>query len=361
MAQSNELLVYQQNLRATSTKYYPHLIEKKNTFVLQLFRDNQVFTILFVLLYFLLFGVNIWFYPNDLTSLEELPSTLGTWAMTWLNHPINNKIAFSILLLFQAFIANAIVNNFKLTKHYSYVTAICYILLHFAYPNMDICSPSMLANTFLLWSLYSMCSSYEKRVSLGTIFNIGFAAAVAALFYNGFLIYFFWILAGLFIVRSFDFQEFILLIAGFFIPFFLLGTYHLFNDNLSQWLDQEIFLHYSNMNIHYDNNTALYLLFGILATPLLLAIGNVQGLYFKTTAREKKYINAVLLMPFIAVLSFFFQANIHSYHYIIFILPISILLSITLQSYKSLAAAEMIHFVLFMLCLGIQYQAFFFQ
>jgi len=329
--------------------------------VLQLFRDNQIFTIVFVFLYFLLFGANIWFYPNDLSSFEELPSTLGTWAMHWINHPFNNKITFSVLLLVQAFTVNAIVNNFKLAKHYSYTTAVCFILLHFSYSNIDSCSPPMLANTFLLWSLYSMCSSYEKRVSLGTIFNIGFSAAIATLFYNGFACYFFWILIGLFIVRSFDFQEFILLIAGFFIPFFLLGTYHFLGDNLEQWIDQELMLHYTRMLVHYETNTTLYLLLGILAIPLLLAIGNLQSLYFKTTAREKKYINVVLLMPFIALLSFLFQSELYAYHFVIFIIPLSILLSITLQSYKSLAASEAVHFILFMLCLGIQYQTFFFQ
>jgi len=329
--------------------------------VLQLFRDNQIFTILFVFLYFLLFGANIWFYPNDLSSFEVLPSTLGAWTMHWIKHPTINKIAFSILLLAQAFSVNAIVNNFRLTKHYSYITAACFILLHFSYSSIDSCSPPMLANTFLLWSLYSMCSSYEKRVSLGTIFNIGFSAAIATLFYNGFSCYFCWIIIGLFIVRSFDFQEFILLIAGFFIPFLLLGTYHFSSGHLSQWMAQELSLHYSTMLVHYDTNVALYLLLGIFALPLLLAIGNLQSLYFKTTAREKKYINVVLLMPFMALFSFLFQADLYAYHFVLFIIPLSILLSITLQSYKSLAASEAIHFVLFMLCLGIQYQTFFFQ
>lgn len=281
--------------------------------------------------------------------------------MHWISHPINNKIAFSVLLLLQAFTVNAIVNNFKLTKQYSYITAICFILLHFSYSNIDSCSPPMLANTFLLWSLYSMCSSYEKRVSLGTIFNIGFSAAIATLFYNGFACYFFWIVAGLLIVRSFDLQEFILLIAGFFIPFLLLGTYHFLGDNLEQWIDQELMLHYSNMIVHYETNLMLYLLLGILTLPILLAIGNLQGLYFKTTAKEKKYINVVLFMPFMALLSFLFQADLYASHFILFIIPLSILLSIALQSYKSLAAAEAVHFVLFMLCLGIQYQTFFFQ
>lgn len=329
--------------------------------MLQIFRDNQIFTILFVFVYFLLFGANIWLYPNDLTSFEELPSTLSTWVMHWVSNPTYNKIAFSILLLAQAFTANAIVNNFRLTKHYSYITAICFILLHFSYSGIDSCSPVMLANTFMLWSLYSMFSSYEKRVSLGTIFNIGFAAAAAALFYNGFTGYFFWVVIGLTIVRSFDFQEFIVVVGGFFVPFFLLGTYHFLGDNFYQWLDQEVMLHYSQMVVHYDTNVFLYLLLGILLTPLLLAFVNLQGLYFKTTAREKKYINVVLLMPFVALLSFLFQTELYAYHFVIFILPMSILLSITLQSYKSLAAAEAIHFVLFMLCLGIQYQTFFFQ
>ncbi len=336
-------------------------IDRKNTYVLQLFRDNQIFTILFVFLYFLLFGANIWLYPNDLTLFEELPSTLSTWVMQWLLHPTSNKMAFSILLLIQAFTVNSIVNNFKLTKHYSYITAICYILLHFSYFNIDSCSPVMLANTFLLWSLYSMCNSYEKRVSLGTIFNIGFAAAVAALFYNGFISYFFWITIGLLIVRSFDFQEFLLLIGGFFIPFFLLGMYHFLGDSFDQWIDQELMSHYSTMIVHYETNTALYLLLGIISTPLLLAIGNLQALYFKTTAREKKYIHTVLLMPFMALLSLLFQDQLYSYHFVIFMVPMSILLSITLQSYKSLAASEAVHFILFMLCLGIQYQTFFFQ
>lgn len=329
--------------------------------MLQLFRDNQIFTIVFVLLYFLLFGANIWFYPNDLSSFEELPSTLGAWIMPWIQQPTNNKVAFSILLLVQAFTVNSIVNNFKLTKHYSYITAVCFILLHFSYSSIDSCSPPMLANTFLLWSLYSIFSSYEKRVSLGTIFNIGFSAAIATLLYNGFAGYFFWILIGLLIVRSFNFQELVLLIAGFFIPFFLLGTYHFLGNNLNQWMDQELMLHYSSMLVYYDTNTLLYLLLGILTTPIILALANLQGLYFKTTAKEKKYINVVLLMPFMALLSFFFQAELYPYHFLIFVIPMSILLSITLQSYKSLAASEAIHFVLFMLCLGIQYQTFFFQ
>lgn len=342
--------------------YDYHFFDPKNTYVLQLFRDNQIFTAIFVVIYFLFFSVNIWLYPNSsLTSFGELPSTLSNWGMSWIMNPFSNKISFSILLLVQAFALNTIVNQFKLAKQYSFVPAICFILLHFSYNDIDSCSPVMVGNTFLLWSLYSMFGSYEKRVSMGTIFNIGFSAAIAGLLYNGFLAYFLWIVIGVLIVRSFDLQEIILLFMGFFVPFFLLGTYHFLGDNLGNWIDQELLIHLSNMTIHYDTNTELYLLLGIMVVPFLLTAVNMQGLYFKTTSREKKYINVVLIMPIIGLLSFFVQNELYSYHFVLFIVPISILLSLVLQSYKSLALSEAVHFVLFMICIGIQYQAFFFE
>ena len=329
--------------------------------MLQLFRNNQFTTALFVPFYFAIFGVNIWLYPNDnLASFWELPSTLSHLILGWIGSPLANKICFSILILFQAFFLNAIINFFKLTKQGTFIPAVCFILLHFSYPDIDSCSPVMLANTFMLWALYSLFASYEKRVSLGTIFNIGFSVALASLFYHGCIVYFLWIILGLLIIRSFDAQEFILLIAGFFVPFFLLGTYHFLGNNLNAWLANDLWVHYSTMNIHYDTDTFLYILLGVLVVPFLLGLGNLQGLYFKTTTREKKFINVVFLMPIIGLLSFFFQNNLYCYHYLTFFIPISILLGITLQSYKSLAAAEAVHFVLFMLCMGVQYRVLFF-
>ena len=217
-----------------------------------------------------------------------------------------------------------------------------------------------MANTFVLWTLFSLFASYNKKASLGTIFNIGFSLAIASLFYNAYLVYFLWILLALLIIRSFDPQEFFLLIGGFCVPFFLFGCYLFLNDSLEQWLDNDLGVHYSTMNIHYDTNTYLYVLLGILGLSFLLAIGNLQGLYHKRTSQGKKYINVVLLMPVIGLLSFFAQNDLYSHHYITFFIPISVLLSITLQSYKSQATAEAIHFIFFMLCMGIQYQALFF-
>lgn len=329
--------------------------------MLQLFRNNQIFTVLFVLIYALVFSVNTWLYEGiSFASFEQLPSTIGIWLIDWVDNPISNRITFILLLLLQAFVVNLLVNHFRLAKHSSYVPAMAYILVHFAGVGIDICSPVMLANCFILWALYSLLCSYEKRVSLATVFNIGFATAMAALCYYGFIVYSVWMILALLLLRSFDPQEFIILLGGFFVPFFLLGTYHFINSNLGHWLNTEIWVHYQQMMVHYDTTIGLYLLVGFFASPVLLALLQLQTLHFKTTAKEKKYINMVLWMPFIGALSFLFQSHLYAYHFLVLAVPAAILLSLVLQSFKSLALAELFHLILFMLALGVQYQQFFF-
>lgn len=329
--------------------------------MLQIFRNNQLFTIFFVFIYALIFSANTWLYEGiSLTSFEQLPSTLGTWLIDIVDSPTTNRLAFVFLLLIQAAIVNTLVNQFRLAKHYSYVPAIAYILIHFAGAGIDICSPVMLANCFLLWALYSLFCSYEKRVSLAVVFNVGFATALAALCYHGFVVYLGWIIISVLILRSFDPQEFVILLGGFFVPFFLLGTYHFINNNLSNWLHTEIWVHYQQMTVHYDNILSLYILIGLFIVPILLAIIQLQTLHFKTTTKEKKYINIIILMPFIGLLSFLVQSHLYTYNFLVLAIPVAILLSLVLQSFKSLALAEVLHLIFFMLALGIQYQQFFF-
>lgn len=330
--------------------------------MLQIFRDNQIFIVLFVIFYFAAFGANIWLYPNNnLLTFQESPSTLGNALYGWLSDPFNNRISFSILLLVQALYVNTIVNNFKLAKEYSFIPAVCFIALHFIYADIDCCSPAMVANTFLIWAVHSLWASYDKNASLGAVFNAGFGVGVAALLYHGHIVFFPWVLMALLVIRSFDLQEFILIVSGFFIPFFFMGTYHFLGDNLGNWMSTELGVNYFNAHVFISFNAAFYIAIAVLFGCFGLAASNLQGLYFKTTSREKKYINVVFLMAAMALFSFLFQHNIYSYHLVSFLVPMAILLSITLQSYKSIAAAEAVHFLLFMICMGIQYQAFFFQ
>ena len=327
--------------------------------MLQFFRNNNFFTSFLVILYFTFFSINIWLYPNDnLLKLEAFPSTLSNLFFNlFIDTPFKNKLWYSIFLLLQAFLINGIISYFKLTKRQTYITAICFIMIHFSYHDIDLTTPVLIANTLLLWSIFNLFASSDNRISLGKVFNVGFSIGIAALLYNGNAVFIVWALFSLYIIRAFNPQEYILLIFGFCLPFYFIGTYHFLNNNLELWIQQEILVHYNNMNTQFHVDNQLYLLIGIMISIYFLALVNMQNIYYKTTARKKKNITAIYLMPAIGLFSFFVQKDLNSYHFISFFVPLGILLSLSLQSLRSNALIEGIHFILFILCFGIQFQS----
>jgi len=329
--------------------------------VLQIFRNNDFVTNLLALGYLAIFAANTWLYPTEqLDVLTSLPASLWGYVLPYVSDPLTNKVCFVLLVLLQAFYVNYLVGEYKLLRQQTLVTAICFMLLYFAYFDTDFCSPLLLANTFLIASLHSLLASYDKKVSLGTIFNIGFWIAIAAFCYHSYWVFILWAMIGLLIVRTFDWQEFILLLLGFVVPFFLMGTWHYVLGSYDQWISTQLGVHFGSTQFNIDVNGWFYLMLAVLFLPYILSLLNLGGIQFKTTTREKKFIQVILLLPIIGLLSFFFQQEIHLIHFQLFIVPLGILLGLVTQSYKTALFAEAVHFLLFMICLGMQYQAFFF-
>lgn len=315
-----------------------------------------------VIFYLLVLSANGWIYPSDwLQSFSTVPATFLFFIQDWLETPSWNQLLFFLLILGQAYYLNFLVGAYKITRQYTNVPAICFLLLHFVHLDGDIATPIIFANTFLLGALHCVLDAYSKKASLGTIFNIGFWIGVAALFYSSYMVYIVWGIIALLVVRTFDLQEFILIILGYLIPFFLAGTWHYALDDFQQWWLVDIWGRNQAVSYSFDWNMQIWTMIGLLLLPYLLAILNLGGLQFKTTTKEKKYIYVLLLLPVVGLLTFLVQSNIPGYHFYTFIVPIGILFGLVTQSYKNALWAELLHLLIFMTCMGIQYQNFFFQ
>jgi hypothetical protein len=330
--------------------------------VLQIFRNNDFLTNILVVFYLLLLSTNIWIYPSDLIQdFSKVPATFLPTIENWLSAPAGNSILFFLLILGQAFYLNFLVGAYKITRQYTAVPAVCYILLHFIHVDADIATPIVFANTFLLGALHCILDAYSKKASLGTIFNIGFWIGTASLFYSSYMVYIIWGIIALLIVRTFDLQEFILIILGYLIPFFLAGTWHFAMGDFQGWWADIIWGNSVESGYAFNWEITTWVMVGLLLLPYLLAVLNLGGLQFKTTTKEKKYIYVLLLLPIIGLLTFLVQTNIPIYHFYTFVVPIGILFGLVAQSYKNALWAELIHLLVFMTCMGVQYQDFFFQ
>ncbi len=304
--------------------------------------------------------MNGWFFPSDISFVDSIQGSLSSWLYTIANAKLVQQLFFFVLILFQAYLFNGIVNIFKLSKSPTYISAVCYILLHFIGFDVDIFNPLLLANTFLLIALYNLFASYNKKASMSTVFNIGFFIGLAVLCYHSHIVYFYWSLCAFIVVRSFDFKEFMILISGFVVPLILMGTYQYLQNNLATWLQDDFFRHYGPSQFNFDFGLQWNIMVGCTIFIYILAVLNLKNIFFKTAAKEKKFISCLYIMPIFSLLTFCCQVDLYPFHYATFIIAISALLSLSLQSFKNQLAVESIHFVLFMICLGVQYQDLFF-
>ncbi|MCH2043839.1 MAG: hypothetical protein MK212_06820 [Saprospiraceae bacterium] len=271
--------------------------------------------------------------------------------VNWLQFPL----AFSLIIL-QALTINGFVNKNRLAKHFNYITAICYILIINCFTDVDSLNPVLIANTFLLLGLHALYHTYEKKVSTIDIYNAGFYVALASLCYFSTSIYFLGFSIGLIVMRPLDWREGAILLSGFVTPLFLVGTYFYLTDNFMWWWEHDIARHFNGIIHNLKFSWAFYLGLGIIVFVFLWSLLNVSNLYYRTTIREQKGINIIFLLVFVTSLSLLIQHTLDIFYFAILAIPITILLSMNLQSIKKRSAAEFIHLLFLLACISIQYQ-----
>lgn len=324
--------------------------------MLQLFRNNQLYTIVGVFIYLLLFYTPQWINNEGITAQHI--STAGFLAKplysTLLPYSWLVRAIFAALLLLQAILLNNLIQEHRLAKRPTYITAISYVLVAFLLQSNEGLSPAFLANTFLLFSLTNLYHSYDKNVSMARIFNVGFWIAVAALCYFSASVALIWGAVGLWLMRSFDWREWLIYGSGFFIPFFWVGVYQFWIGNLSIWLSTEILPNYGWhwQIILQDTHIAAFAVVGLLA---LWSVANGLSLYYKTSIREQKSINVIFWLMWLLPLSLLSQNSVQIEHLAILTIPLAALLSLNLQSIANNRIAELLHLLLFFACIWIQY------
>lgn len=333
--------------------------------MLQIFRNNQLYVIPFVLLYLLLFfGHN--FMLSSAVDLSVFQSQTGSFIYYFYDFIRQSKYAYwgvgFLLITIQALYVNALTNQFRLSKKAGFVTAISYILVLYTFAQTDIISPILIANTFFIAGLWSFYHCFDKKVSLTDVFNAGFWLGVACLCTWTMSMYML-VFAGIYLLfKNFDWREWVILWGGFFVPIFLMWTYqYVVKDAGASWWGQEVFAQYGLARLQTGFSLMDYVSLAGLALMLLLIFLNAGTMQQKTTIQEQRYINtAFILLVAGGALSFLVQAQFNLSNLSILALPLSILLSLFLQSLRKEGQAELFHLFLLMVCVAAQYQKIFF-
>lgn len=134
---------------------------------------------------------------------------------------ILNQIITLIIILLGAFFVNFLCVEQEITSKTNYLPAFFYVLLAFSSTTKNIIEPILLANLFLLPSLYFLINSYRQDYALAEFFKAGLFMGLASFFCIHYMIVFPLSFISLIIFRSFNWREWCVLLLGLITPLYI--------------------------------------------------------------------------------------------------------------------------------------------
>lgn len=275
------------------------------------------------------------------------------------NYPIIDNIVLASVLFFSAIMISKILNQQKITKDPSQIPSILFILISFIFHEIDHFSSLFITNILLVFIIDGLCRSYDKKTSMTVIFNIGFLISISSLIHPVFTLMIIWAYFALLQIRNFDLNELLIFVSGIFIPYFLWGTWQFLNDNFQDWWNLHE-AYFGFPTVESKPNLFTWSSIALIVLLLLSTLLNLSNIFSKTSAKQKKVINSLLLFPVFGLFSLAIMKVIDVDLFHIFTIPFSILLALHFLSISNRLLSESIHLLIFLYCVGIHFQSYFF-
>lgn len=325
--------------------------------VLALFRNADILTSLLLLLWAAASRPFVWFYPELIAPVEMsgAGALYRVLFVDWAPAPMQSAIAAAFLIFVQALLINRICDRFRLMPDRNWIPGAVYVLLRSLLGQSWQVSPVMLGATFLPIMYMQAFSTYKVVEANGRIFNSGFVASLAALFFAPAI---WWVLGGyviLHIMRKFSLREQAVWLSGVFTPLYL-GALIFWIWDQGKFFVQAQFVQDWGWGWRFDWQ-ALDVRLSLIVWGVLLGLAILgYGLF---TSRQlihaKKCFNALYWMLLIGALSWVGRRDTDTGWLLLVAPSLSVLLSLALQRASHRAIAEMAFFLLFSVAITIQF------
>ncbi len=314
--------------------------------MLSLFRNNQFFRLAPLAGYVVLLRL------PALLGWVAMPETalggcLGQWVCGFFaGQTVLSALAAAVLVFWQGFLVNRLDNEFRLAADRTWFPAVFYVLTVSLLTEFLFISPVLLAATVLPMILQRIFSGYKQQVSFGSIFDVGFLLALGSLFYAPFLWMLVPVLAGIGMLRSFNFRERLVLLAGVFAPLFLAWLWFFWRDSGGEFWQTQFgqLFHWPSFDLEFGLKTCLQL--AMLAVFVVVALLNFGSYTSRKSIQVQKFIGILFWFLFAGGLTVFTLPSIAVAHFLLLASPLGIFLALTFLNIKNRALAEVLHLLL---------------
>lgn len=281
---------------------------------------------------------------------------LSKWLLPTIywNHYLAMGVGMALVIV-QALMINRLLNRIKFFQRINFVPALMYVLVSGMFVDFLMPGPQMFANTFVILVLGRLFDIYKTNRCYAEIFDVGFLVAIASLFSLPALSLSIFLFIGLSSLRAFNIREYIIGFLGILTPYFLIGTYYFWIDQLPQFLSE----HFGSVALQTELPNGFGLAFKIMGPVVLLmllaAAYYLQANYLKSNIQVRKYILLITWCLVLLGASFVLDDGITVKHFTIINVPLSIILSYFMLHIKKRKVAEGVFTFFLLLILVLQY------
>jgi uncharacterized membrane protein len=323
--------------------------------VLQLFRSNQIYIIPLLLIVTLLFrAVGFIYIPQTPINHSGILSDLVYY---WVDSKgMIPQILALVLIFIQAWLTNAITNEYQLLPENTWFPALFFLILSSFSSEMQTLSPMLMGNIFFMIALVEMLRSYRNLQTADTIFNIGFWVAIASMFYASYWVFLIWGILGITLLRNFKLEETLIIISGFCVPYFLVCVFFFWTDGLNLFLKKEVWGHFGFLNFNLELTWQHFLVLAFWLIAIGNSILNAASYYDKTSIQAQRSIQLLFWALALVSLSFLTQSQIDINHLLLLIVPLSIFTAATFLQVRKRMYSEFAFIVVVFALFVFQYQ-----
>ncbi|HWY35554.1 MAG TPA: DUF6427 family protein, partial [Nitrosopumilaceae archaeon] len=217
--------------------------------------------------------------------------------------------------------------------------ALIYLLFSATLSSQNVLHPVLIANLLILPALMKFFGTYRSENSLSLVFDASFLFSCASLIYWPVIITIPVCFIAVFILKSVELREWILMIMGIILPFLITATlFWVCNIDFTYWqtsFDQTFSAIHTPF---FPPGSFLINTYAILLMSLAFIYMFSNGFGGKVKTKKNKYVLIWLIFPGISVAFFTIEPNV--FICIAAIIPFSILIGDYLSSIKKTGVAD---------------------
>jgi hypothetical protein len=205
--------------------------------IIQLFRTNRPVVFVLLLLYTVLLRGAFLYHPAWVAPEKDMFP--GENIFSWISGqhiPLLYLVIADIVLVYaEAILLNLTLTAYNIFERNSYVPALMFITISSLFGEWMAADFQTIGQFFVLLSMLNLFSLSGKELSRENVFYTSLYLSIGSFFYFPVSVFLIIIFAGL-LIRSYALLDFLLLIAGFVLPYYFTGIVMYYTGELPQYL-----------------------------------------------------------------------------------------------------------------------------